>query len=219
MRAAAFVAFVAAAMVACGGRADSGSAATANVPGGRTALVSNTAAPAAGLIEPIVRAICDSVAARWRAVPGVVVASTDTLDSPYAAGPTTAGCVVNTRSETGVDSTHARATFWALADSAGWIPLWQYSSDGPNGGSLTWEHAGVRCDVRQSSEGDDDSDSTYVPKPWSEERTFCWRYTGPPSKRPVPEPFPPAAGAIMGSRLQLHDDAKKRLPDTTKKRP
>jgi hypothetical protein len=47
-------------------------------------------------------------------------------------------------------------------------------ADGPDGGIRTVEREGVRRQIEISQEGDDDSDSTYVPSPTAGENTFCW---------------------------------------------
>jgi hypothetical protein len=105
--------------------------------------------------------------------------------------------------DSGIDGTRAATLFWTTAESRGWLPLYRWSADGAGSGSLTWERNGVRCEVHDQSPEDDDADSTAVAEHWVEQRTFCWTFSGPPTRRdtlnldPAPAPStPPVTGAI-----------------------
>lgn len=200
---------VAVGVAACVGTRDAGTAAS----GPPQAAATTPAGLAA--YGPAARAACDSTAASWRAIPGITVAEHDTTFDTMADTLHPLGCHVMAVAKTGVDSAHATLDYWSGAEQRRWLPLWRYSADGPDGGVLTWEREGVRCEVRESQDGGDDSDSTYVPSPETSQVTFCWRYTGPPARRdtlglnPLP---PPSPGAITGTRIRIRPDTGKRKP-------
>lgn len=85
---------------------------------------------------------------------------------------TTAACLVVARADSGIDNI-PRLLYWPAAD---WIPLLVFSADGPDGGAMTYQRGLTRCEVHNQWDGEDDSDSTYVPQKWFEERTICWRH-------------------------------------------
>jgi hypothetical protein len=128
-----------------------------------------------------VRAVCDSVVARWRAIPDASVASIDTVtearDVDGGNDPRQyPACVVRARREAGLDSTMDRLRFWPAAS---WTPVWRLDADGPDGNVRTYQRALVRCEVWEQQDGGDDGDSTYVPSPFFGEVTTCWRHRFP----------------------------------------
>jgi hypothetical protein len=129
-----------------------------------------------------IRAVCDSVVARWRAIPDASVASIDTVtEARDVDGGNDAqrypACVVRARREAGLDSTMYRRRFWPA--DASWTPVWRLDADGPDGNVRTYQRALVRCEVWEQQDGGDDGDSTYVPSPFFGEVTTCWRHRFP----------------------------------------
>lgn len=126
-----------------------------------------------------VRAVCDSVAGRWRAIPRAVVESADTValarETDHDADPhlSYAACVVTGRRDEGLDSTMQHLRFWP---ASAWTRVWKLDADGPDGSFATYQRGMVRCHVWEQWDGGDDGDSTYVPSPFYEEQTICWRH-------------------------------------------
>ncbi len=134
-------------------------------------------------VAPEARAVCAAVARFWGKFDSTQVRQTDSTTAPYAAGTTVAACVVLTYQEHGnrpnapVDTAAQRLEYaLALVRGAGegWVPLYRFQADGPDGGSMAYQRGRVRCLVERGIDGGDDSDSTYVPADWFRENTTCW---------------------------------------------
>lgn len=119
--------------------------------------------------------VCDSVATLWRATGRAQVRVIDTSMRVISDSVPQTGCFVQATAPQGLDSAQGAGLFWARDAHEGWTTLTQWDADGPMGSSRTLERADMRCQVDYEFEGDDDSDSTYVPSPAREETTFCWR--------------------------------------------
>lgn len=127
--------------------------------------------------------VCDSVAQRWREVSFSHVELRDTVadpvnhdgfhpERPDEVVPPTAACLVVARADSGIDHT-PRPLYWP---ASAWVALLYTGADGPDGSSMTYQRGLIRCQVSDSWDGEDDSDSTYVPQKWFEQRTTCWRH-------------------------------------------
>ena len=163
-----------------------------------SAVVACERQASAASIEPAVRATCDSIAAKWRAIAGVTVREADSTGTPMSESSPVRGCAVIADSRTGVDSVRMATTYWSAAEGRQWLPLTQWMADGPDGGTLTWEARAIRCEVRTEVDGGDDADTTYVPAPWLIERTLCWSFGGEPTRADSATRRPsPAAGALI----------------------
>lgn len=161
----------------------------ARTPAAESALAAPALIAAANVTAPTprslgappaeVRAVCDSVVERWRAIPRAVVASADTVaearETDYDADPhlSYAGCVVTGQRDEGLDSTMQHLRFWP---ASGWTRIWKLDADGPDGSFTTFQRGMVRCHVWEQWDGGDDGDSTYVPSPFYGEQTICWRH-------------------------------------------
>ena len=161
----------------------------ASAPAAESALAAPALVAAASVAAPAprslgappaeVRAVCDSVVERWRAIPRAVVESADTTnvarETDYAADPhlSYAACVVTGRRDEGLDSTMQHLRFWP---ASGWTSVWRLDADGPDGNVATYQRGMVRCEVWERWDGGDDGDSTYVPSPFYGEQTTCWRH-------------------------------------------
>ncbi len=129
-------------------------------------------------------AICDSVATEWRRRdPSASVRQTaDTLISEqdngfvYKSAPEHRACLTIARDE------HYRGGPAEIVPAYGARPIWRpgwteidtMSADGPGGGEQGYMRGDVRCLVWVEFDGEDDSDSTYVPADWFVETTMCW---------------------------------------------
>ena len=149
----------------------------------RPDAVSAVAIAVAGDDEAV--AVCDSVAAEWkrRGSAASVRSVADTLisehDDPfvYQDAPQHRACLTVVREE------HHRPDPQPIAHGSqgeplwriGWTPIDNMTADGPDGGEQGYMRGGVRCLVIVDQDGDDDSDSTYVPADWRVETTMCWR--------------------------------------------
>ena len=149
-------------------------------------------APAgAATVDPAVRSACDGVASFWRPRDSTTVRVVDTLVAPWTETASRPACFVSVDQAHGMRrdtaatiqaDTGARQLGPALAltrgNGPGWIPLYHYSADGPDGTDMGYQRGTVRCLVEESWDGDDDSDSTYVPADWFKEQTTCWVVPG-----------------------------------------
>src|SRR6266542_6417050 len=140
---------------------------------------SSIAAP----ITPVV--VCESVAVLWRATghATVLVAdtvarvqTTDTVDRNQSRYFTNVrGCATSANASKGLDSAGYAMLYWKASAERGWADFPQLDADGPDGNARTRQRAGIWCQIEQSYDGGDDSDSTYVPSPRFREVTICWR--------------------------------------------
>ncbi len=150
-----------------------------------SAADSSRAARVTAPSDPQVTAICTAVAAFWRKTDSTDVRQVDSVLTPFASDTAVSACVVLVHQEHSplenrkapVDTAVQRlGTALALVRGAGpgWVPIYRYSADGPDGSDLAYQRGRVRCLVEQSWDGGDDSDSTYVPADWFKEQTTCW---------------------------------------------
>ena len=120
--------------------------------------------------------VCDTVATLWRATGRAQVRQADTTMKVQSESVAQRGCAVRAIAPQGLDSKVQWATlYWAEGNARGWTTLTQYDADGPDGSERTFERLAVRCQLDHMHDGGDDSDSTYIPSPAVEERTFCWQ--------------------------------------------
>lgn len=115
-------------------------------------------------------AVCDTVAARWNGLGGAVVTRTD------SGPPATRACIVVMNAVNGVDKTKPWPSYWKdrPPPGSGWTMIIGTEADGPGARYQTLGQGTVRCEIVTESDGGDDSDSTYVRKPWVREYTRCW---------------------------------------------
>ncbi len=188
-------ALLGAALIACGG-GSAGKTAADTTAARPAALQPESAAPvpatpaAAAMplnVAPEARAVCAAVARFWGKFDSTQVRQTDSTTAPYASDTTVAACVVLTYQEHGnrtdapVDTAAQRLEYaLALVRGAGqgWVPLYRFQADGPDGGSMAYQRGRVRCLVERGVDGGDDSDTTYVPADWFKEQTTCWLMPG-----------------------------------------
>lgn len=136
------------------------------------------------------KAACAGVARFWGKFDSTDVRQVDSVVTPYASDTAVGACVVqvyqphgNRRDAKAPVDTAAQHLETALAlvrgTGPGWVPLYHFGADGPDGSDLAYQRGRVRCLVERSRDGGDDSDSTYVPADWFREVTSCWLMTGP----------------------------------------
>ncbi len=134
------------------------------------------------VVPPDARAQCDTVAAVWRRIGNAKLTTGDTTVTPIHRTPQTqwgkdevlppvAACVVVAYVDS-LTSGDAKLKW----EERGWTALWMLSADGPDGGMMTYQAGTVRCEVHETMDGGDDSDSTYVPSPFYEQTSICWRH-------------------------------------------
>jgi hypothetical protein len=151
--------------------------------------VRTEAAPAVAATRTIIAdgvvALCDSVAREWkhREPSASVRQNVDTLISDdddsfvYRNAPQHRACLTVVR----VEHPQGHPTPPAPGFNArpiwrpGWTEIENTTADGPGGGEQGYMRGDVRCLVRVEFDGEDDSDSTYVPADWFVETTMCWR--------------------------------------------
>ena len=172
-------------LIACRGqrprREPSTSAATSQAP----ACTPATPPLPSVTVAPRVRTACAAVAAFWRRFDSTSVRQVDSIVSPYASDTTVSACLVLVnqkhsplRSTTAPVDTAAQRLETALAlvrgAGPGWIPLYHFGADGPDGSDLAYQRGRVRCLVEQSWDGGDPTDTMYVAGDWLRETTSCW---------------------------------------------
>ena len=125
------------------------------------------------LLAREVRQACGKVSAYWARHPTAAVRAFDSVVTLPRSRSTTDACWVTVRIEEDTERSGdgPRVPFAA----AGWVQLWEYQADGPDGSSAVFQLVPVRCLVEERWDGGDDSDSSYVPAPWFEQRVACWR--------------------------------------------
>jgi hypothetical protein len=126
-----------------------------------------------------VRAVCDSIAAGWHTVTLARVVTVDTTVSPLGADSAATdvpACRVTATLDSTVDTTSTSVLFWPRSN---WPmdPTWM--ADGPDGQTKVYQRGLVRCEVGESWDGGDDTDTTYVPSPWTEETSTCYESKTP----------------------------------------
>jgi hypothetical protein len=144
---------------------------------------------AVAILDPSVRAACDSVARHWNVIAGATVTRSDTIlgpddvmrdligdSSPPIADPRSrrTACAVIGFHPKGIDSVSNARLYWP---ARGWSSVWRLAADGPDGQVQTYQRSYVRCQVEDSHDGGDDSDSTYVPNPFYRQTTLCWQHS------------------------------------------
>lgn len=143
------------------------------------ALARGTSRAVNGGAAARVHAVCDSIAASWHAVRFARVVTTDTMIFPLG-GDSTARDVAACRVTATLDSTLDRAStpvlFWIRSN---WPtdPVWL--ADGPDGQTKVYQRGFVRCEVAESWDGGDETDTTYAPSAWTEETSTCYQTRTP----------------------------------------
>ncbi len=138
------------------------------------------------IAAPIVPvAVCESVAVLWRATGHATVVVTDTVARVQTTDSVdrnqgryftnVRGCATSANASKGLDSAQHAMLYWKASAERGWADFPQLDADGPDGNARTRQRAGIWCQIEQSYDGGDDSDSTYVPSPRFLEVTICWR--------------------------------------------
>jgi hypothetical protein len=195
-------------------------------PSSSSHLADSSATSRASVFVPLltdlpadVRAVCDSVAASWSVIPAVKISRTDSTVSPRptdAAVPASVrACVVDAMADSTPDSLQTHRLYWT---STSWPELWMHHADGPDGESAIYQRGLVRCEVQYSWDGGDDADSTYVPSPFWEEFTRCWRHPNPVTVSDTGHPLdiePPPAGAVTGTTIR--PAPQKKPPETSRR--
>lgn len=155
---------------------------------------------APGATEPT--AVCETLARLWRNIAYTTVAVRDTTAEPmeYDNGqiqslPSTSACIMIARADSGIDKGRD-APFWPAPD---WLELPNLVADGPDGSTRTYQRDMLRCMVESNWDGEDDSDSTYVPLKWYEQRTTCWRH----NRAIVPADTPLTLKRVLGRHAQI----------------
>jgi len=121
-----------------------------------------------------VRAICDSIAAGWHKVPLARVATADTTVFPLNGDSTekdVAACRVIATVDSTLDSASVPLLFW---NRSSWPMDPSSLADGPDGQTTVYQRGLVRCEVGESWDGGDETDSTYAPSPWTDETSTCY---------------------------------------------
>lgn len=124
------------------------------------------------LLSPPIRAACALAARYWQAHPGASLSRFDsTVTVPR--GPRADACWVMVRldEDRDRDQEEVRAPFRA----AGWLPIYEFDADGKDGRSRVFQLDPVRCLVTERWDGGVDGDTTYLPRPWFEQATACFR--------------------------------------------
>ena len=130
------------------------------------------------------------VARFWGKFDSTTVRQVDSLVTPYASDSAVSACVVladqvhsmlrNAKAPVDTEAQHLETALALVRGTGpGWIPLYHFQADGPDGSDLAYQRGRVRCLVEESWDGGDDSDSTYVPADWFKEVTTCWLMPGP----------------------------------------
>ena len=146
---------------------------TSAVAGSSAAPEDTVPPPPIELLAHEVRQACDRVGAYWARHPGAVLHTFDSTVTLPRSRSTTDACWVAVRIEDDVERSAGELRVPFI--SAGWARLWEFQADGPDGSSAVFQLVPVRCLVEERWDGGDDSDSTYVPARWFEQRVACWR--------------------------------------------
>ena len=163
-------------LASCGmARQDAATADSAAAPAGSgTSQPADTVPPPpVDLLPREARQACDRVSAYWAQHPGAVLRAFDSVVTLPRSRSTTDACWVAVRVEEDTERSEGepRVPF----TSSGWARLWEFQADGPDGSSAVFQLVPVRCLVEERWDGGDDSDSSYVPARWFEQRVACWR--------------------------------------------
>ena len=139
---------------------------------------------------------CAAVAGQWPVGSSVRVRRfdprADTIET-RALPPGAVACAVEAYAATGFP---VGSRYWGgfAADPLrpGWLNVPSEDADGPDGFARTVRRGAVRCSIDVLFDGDDDSDSTFVPAPWEREVTVCWEGGVTPTeitpRSPAPAP-------------------------------
>lgn len=161
---------------ACAGRAPD-----AGEPASDTATTATPAAaqaapeaddPPVELLSPEIRRGCASAAEYWRPYPGATARRFDsTLTRPRSTA-LADGCWIVIRLE---DDPVRPAEFRVPFVAAGWLPVYEFDADGPDGRARVYQLDPVHCLVQERWDGGSAADTAYVPAPWFEQRIACYR--------------------------------------------
>lgn len=128
------------------------------------------------------RAVCDSVAAEWRAVKGVDIRQTDTSVTPgddVLETDSVSACLTEASDPDGVSAHSSAPLYWPSGDvlpnawPRRWGELWHLMADGPGSSRKVVQRDLVRCEIRVESDIGDPSDSVAPPLTDFTEATIC----------------------------------------------
>jgi hypothetical protein len=149
-------------------------------------------------------AVCDSIAAEWthRDTTASIRRVADTLISERDDPSVYPNALEHHACLTGVRVEHFHPDRLPHGQDPQGIPIWRpgwtqilnMTADGPDGGEQGYTNGAVSCVKRVEFDGEDDSDSTYVPADWYVETTMCWRSRGP--RAPSAETQRPMMGTL-----------------------
>lgn len=134
------------------------------------------AEPPPDLLAREVRRACAAVSSYWSHDPQAVVRGHDSTITMPGTHSTTDACWVRVRVEdvrrlASNPPGELRVPFAA----SGWLRVFEFDADGPDGQSTVYQLDPVRCQVSERWDGGDDADTTYVPASWFEQEVACWR--------------------------------------------
>ena len=163
-------------LAACPGRAREGDEAatdTAIAVAGAAAQAGPAAdEPPVELLSPELRRACTAVTEYWRSYPGAITRRFDsTLTRPRSNALVDACWVILRLEEDPVREPVFRVPYVA----AGWLPIYEFDADGPDGRSRVYQLDPVRCLVDERWDGGNPADTAYVPAPWFEQHIACYR--------------------------------------------
>lgn len=146
---------------------------SAGAPGRAAAPAAvETEEPPVDLLSPGIRRACASVTEYWRGYPGAVTRQFDsTLTRPRSTAMAD-GCWIVIRLE---DDPVRPAEFRVPFVAAGWLPMYEFDADGPDGRSRVYQLDPVHCLVQERWDGGNPGDTTYVQVPWFEQHVACYR--------------------------------------------
>jgi hypothetical protein len=108
----------------------------------------------------------------WHIHPGAITRQFDSTVALPRGGPVTNACWVAVRLE---EDREREPDFRVPFIAAGWLPIYEFDADGPDGRSRVYQLDPVRCWASERWDGGDEADSTYVPVPWFEQRVACYK--------------------------------------------
>jgi hypothetical protein len=162
-------------LAACPGRAAEGNEAatdTANAAVGAPQAAPTPEEAPVELLSPPIRQACAAVAEYWRPYPGVTARRFDsTVTRPRGSAVADACWVLTRVAEDPVRDPEFRVPFVA----AGWLPVYEFDADGPDGRSRVYQLDPVHCLVRERWDGGSATDTAYVPAAWFEQQVACYR--------------------------------------------
>jgi len=123
-------------------------------------------------LSPEIRRACAAVVEYWRPYPGVTTRRFDsTMTRPRSSAATDACWVLTRVADDPVRGPEFRVPFVAT----GWLPIYEFDADGPDGRSRVYQLHPVHCLVQERWDGTSATDTAYVPAPWFEQHVACYR--------------------------------------------